>query len=374
MSVDSSVMAVEWTVLQIRSATMSADASVVLGRQMENSSPPHPAHHVFCAKAVLNRFCNGFEHHVACIVAMAVVDAFEMVDINHENAQGLSGAIGKTDGLLQVFQVGPAVVEVGQRVQIGQQFELRGDVLIGQQHDPKTKQHSDDLLLDQNDLSGVGRHLGQCRIGEIACEQENPPAHEQAMGKGDDSEKQSCTVACQVGGPDGHASENEEDPCGSAGQAVQQHRGMEIGAKQGNASQSRQYAQQDGSVRDVTAPEVSVGADQGGSTAAQQQGVENGAEDSFRKELPFQEEQDVQQRRQKSQKPLAHARDLGGFPSHQHDARHQAHQEHDRIKQSGAVHVKRLPDCATGLLTEGLMVNDRRPGGSPLNGTVRSCV
>ena len=56
---------------------------------------------------------------IACLVAVGIVDCFEMVDIAHPHAQHIAMAYGTRTLLLQSFQNSPAVWQLCQWIVIG---------------------------------------------------------------------------------------------------------------------------------------------------------------------------------------------------------------------------------------------------------------
>ena len=103
-----------------RSATASPKVGGQLGRTMANSSPPTRATSVHRPHAVEQRRGHGLEHQVAAGMAVGVVDALEVVDVQHQQQRRLAGAGHAVDLARQRQLEAAAVGQAGERIAAGQ--------------------------------------------------------------------------------------------------------------------------------------------------------------------------------------------------------------------------------------------------------------
>ena len=102
-----------------------------VGHQHHEFFTPIAAGEVGGTNRALEAFGNGRQHRVACGMTKGVVEAFEVVDVNHENGERLTTVATADEQALQgVFHVAP-VVQARQGVAQGQGAQGFAQLQVG---------------------------------------------------------------------------------------------------------------------------------------------------------------------------------------------------------------------------------------------------
>jgi hypothetical protein len=105
-------------------ATLSAPTSSVFGRRRRNSSPPYRSDVGNPCRGVLEYGCDAFDAFVAHLMPVSVVILFEIINVGHDQREGLRGALESLVFVLQgLVEVAP-IEHAGQFIRIGQEFHF----------------------------------------------------------------------------------------------------------------------------------------------------------------------------------------------------------------------------------------------------------
>ena len=113
---------------------------VGFGQQHGEFLAPQAAEDVHVAEGGVAQVGDGLEHDVAHLVAVAVVDLLEVVDVEHEHREGAAVAVGAAELLLGALHEMAAVIHAGEVVDVCLAAEFffeelaLGDVGVGAAH------------------------------------------------------------------------------------------------------------------------------------------------------------------------------------------------------------------------------------------------